>query len=126
MKDLLDLLCSRHAWERWLERSDLAHPKHNREFVVSYVRTHCSFIPPDVGVHVLRMVDKDLWKTHSIALKHWHFWDGSDLLFILIPAFVGLEQRNYPTVRTMVCLTLEQERELRSIMEEIEDGTTDR
>jgi len=122
LEELLDLQCSHHAWERWLERSDLAHPGHTRGYVVSYVLGRTCRVRPDVAVDVLEMVDTTLWRTRSVALMHWHYWDGSDLLFVVVPPHVGLEQRSYPTVRTMVCLTHEQERRLRSVMDEIESN----
>lgn len=120
MQELLDLQCSHHAWERWMERSDLAHPSHSRGEVVAYVLTHCSPVPPDVAVRVLEMVDLTLWRARSVALEHWHYWDGSDLLFLIVPPRTGIEQRDYPAIRTMVRLTTAQERRLRAIMDEIE------
>jgi hypothetical protein len=122
LEELLDLSCSHHAWERWLERSDLAHPGHDRWAVVSYVLGRTHRVRPDVAVDVLEMVDKTLWRTRSVALMHWHYWDGSDLLFVVVPPNTGLEMRSYPTVRTMVRLTMEQERWLKSVLDEIKSN----
>lgn len=103
-----------------MDRSDLAHPRHTRDDVVVYVLGSTRLIPPRVAVDILQMVDKSLWKRLSGALQQWHYWDGSDLLFILEAPGKGVEKRPYPGVRTMVCLNTNQERRLRSIMNELE------
>jgi len=119
--ELRDLFCSMHAKERWDERADQAHPSHNRNHVVRYLLSHANPIPSDLGVEIYALVSPQVQSRRTSALEHLYYWDEVNLLFIVTPDHYGVEQREYPVIRTLVKLTDAQEQRLTTALKEIKE-----